>query len=209
MARPRQFDEQTVLAAVRDQFWATGYAATSLDDLLRVTGLGKGSLYAAFGDKHRLYMRVLGDYVEATHGALRAMLAGSPRAIDGLRRYLTAPAEDPSGAGARRGCFLANSTSEMAAADADVLAASGGAFEERTGILAEAVARAQREGDFPAGADPREAARVIVAAQQGIVFMGRTGVDVDTLRATAEVLADRILPGVDPSPGAGARRRRA
>ncbi|MFI5936323.1 TetR/AcrR family transcriptional regulator [Actinoplanes sp. NPDC051494] len=193
MARPRQFDEGTVLAAVRDQFWTAGYAATSLDDLLRVTGLGKGSLYAAFGDKRRLYLRVLGDYIEATHGALRALLADAPRAIDGLRRYLTAPAEDPSGAAARRGCFLVNSTSELAAADADVLAVSRGAFEERTGILAEAVARAQREGDFSTDADPWHAARTVVAAQQGIVFMGRTGVDVAELRATAETLADRVL----------------
>jgi AcrR family transcriptional regulator len=193
MARPRQFDEATVLAAVRDQFWTAGYAATSLDDLLRVTGLGKGSLYAAFGDKHRLYMRVLGDYVEATHGALLAVLAGAPRAIDGLRRYMTAPAEDPSGAVARRGCFLVNGTSEMAAADADVLSLSRGAFAERTAILAEAVARAQREGDLPAGADPQQTARAIVAAQQGIVFIGRTGIDVAELRATAETLADRVL----------------
>jgi AcrR family transcriptional regulator len=193
MARPRQFDEATVLAAVRDQFWTAGYAATSLDDLLRVTGLGKGSLYAAFGDKRRLYLRVLGDYVEATHGALRDMLAGAPRAINGLRRYLTAPAADPSGAGARQGCFLANGTSEMAAADADVLSASRAAFEERTGIIAEAVARAQREGDFDAGTDPQRAARAIVAAQQGIVFMGRTGIEVTELRSVAETLADRVL----------------
>ncbi|GAA3635859.1 TetR/AcrR family transcriptional regulator [Kineosporia mesophila] len=193
MARPRQFDEATVLAAVRDQFWTTGYAATSLDDLLRVTGLGKGSLYAAFGDKRGLYLRVLGDYVDATHGALRALLADSPRAIDGLRRYLTAPAQDPSGADALRGCFLVNSTSELAAADADVLSLSRNAFEERGNILAEAVARAQREGDLSTGTDPQQAARAIVTAQQGIVFMGRTGLDVTELRSVAETLADQIL----------------
>lgn len=191
MARPRQFDEEAVLAAVRDQFWTAGYAATSLHDLLRVTGLGKGSLYAAFGDKHQLYMRVLGDYVQTTHGALRAVLADAPRAVDGLRRYLLSPAQDPDGA--RRGCFLANSTSEMAAADTDVLSFSHSAFEERATILAEAVARAQREGDLSPDTDPQHTARVILAAQQGIVFMGRTGVEVAALRAVAETLADQVL----------------
>ncbi|GAA1612662.1 TetR/AcrR family transcriptional regulator [Actinoplanes couchii] len=196
MARPRQFDEKAVLTAVRDQFWTAGYAGTSLDDLLRVTGLGKGSLYAAFGDKRSLHRRVLGDYVEATHAALRAMLTASPRAVDGLRRYLTAPTEDPTGAAALRGCFLGNSTSEMAAADTDMLAAAHRAFEERTGILAEAVARAQHEGDLPTGTDPAETARAVVTAQQGVVFMGRTGMDVTALRAVAETLADRILSRV-------------
>ncbi|MFP3361751.1 TetR/AcrR family transcriptional regulator, partial [Planococcus sp. SIMBA_143] len=43
MARPRAFDETQVLDAVTEQFWTYGYAATSLDDLMRVSGLGKGS----------------------------------------------------------------------------------------------------------------------------------------------------------------------
>jgi AcrR family transcriptional regulator len=58
VARPRSFDEDEVLRAVRDQFWSTGYAATSKDDILAPTGLGKGSFYGAFGDKHRLFLRV-------------------------------------------------------------------------------------------------------------------------------------------------------
>lgn len=57
------------------------------------------------------------------------------------------------------------------------------------------MARAQREGDLPAGTDPQQAARAIVAAQQGIVFIGRTGIDVAELRATAETLAGQILSG--------------
>lgn len=61
MPRPREFDENRVLLAVRDEFWDKGYAATSMDDLLRVSGLGKGSLYGAFGDKRSLFLRVLRD----------------------------------------------------------------------------------------------------------------------------------------------------
>ncbi|MGH8920910.1 MAG: TetR/AcrR family transcriptional regulator, partial [Actinomycetes bacterium] len=57
MARPRKFDEQTVVRAARDQFWRTGYTATSLDDLMAATGLGRASIYAAFGDKHALFVR--------------------------------------------------------------------------------------------------------------------------------------------------------
>jgi TetR/AcrR family transcriptional repressor of nem operon len=55
MPRPRSFDEDHVLELVRQRFWDTGYAATSLDDLMTATGLAKGSLYGAFGDKHTLF----------------------------------------------------------------------------------------------------------------------------------------------------------
>jgi TetR/AcrR family transcriptional repressor of nem operon len=189
MARPRQFDEKQVLRAVRDQFWTAGYAATSLDDLMRVTGLGKGSLYAAFGDKHQLFLRVLRDYVDSGHALLRRKLTEAPHAVDVLHDYLTRPA----GEDAQRGCFIANSTSELAAADPDVLAEARRTYEQRTTIIAGGIARAQAQGDLPADTDPQDLAAQVVATQQGIVFMGRTGMDVTQLRATAESLTTRLL----------------
>ncbi|MBI0381988.1 TetR/AcrR family transcriptional regulator, partial [Streptomyces albiflaviniger] len=105
MARPRSFDEKQVLNAVRDQFWDAGYAATSLEDLMRVSGLGKGSLYAAFGDKRQLFLRVLHGYTDDSHGRLREALAEAPRALDALRMLLEAPIDEPTGAGTRRGCL--------------------------------------------------------------------------------------------------------
>ena len=77
MARPRKFVEDQVIEAARDQFWAHGYAGTSLDDLVAVTGLGRGSLYGAFGDKHTIFLRALDDYSNMTMAAVRAELRDS------------------------------------------------------------------------------------------------------------------------------------
>src|SRR4051794_10805135 len=107
MARPRQFDDDTVLCAVRDQFWDAGYAATSLQDLMRVSGLGKGSLYAAFGDKHELFLRVLRRYVASLADAVRGSIDSAPRAIDALRSFVMMPVGDLAGESGRRGCLLA------------------------------------------------------------------------------------------------------
>ncbi|GAB4083807.1 TetR/AcrR family transcriptional regulator [Myceligenerans cantabricum] len=184
-----------MLRAVGDQFWNAGYAATSLQDLMRVSGLGKGSLYAAFGDKHQVFLQVLQRYVSASNTVLRQRLAATPRAVDALRAYLIAPVGDPEGVAARRGCFLANSTTELAAADPDVATEARRAYEETTAIVAEYVAKAQADGDLPAEPDPVQTARTLLAAQQGVVFMGRSGMDIETLAATAQTLADRLLPG--------------
>ncbi|MEV6369050.1 TetR/AcrR family transcriptional regulator [Micromonospora musae] len=194
MARPRQFDEDEVLRAVRDQFWDAGYAATSLEDLMRVSGLGKGSLYAAFGDKHQLFLRALRSYNDTSCGYLREMLTSTPRALDALRAFLAAPVSDPGGAAARRGCLMANSTYELATADPDVLEEARRTYERTSALVAECVVRAQHEGDVPADADPIETARALLAAQQGLVFMGRTGLDIDKLTVTARTLAAQLLP---------------
>ena len=191
MARPRQFDEEKVLLAVREQFWNAGYAATSLEDLMRVSGLGKGSLYAAFGDKHQLFLKALRSYNDANDISLRKVLESAPRAIDGLKTFLMAPVGDPTGA--RRGCFMGNSTGELAAADPDVVQEAGRTYEGAAAVVAEGVLRAQQEGDLPPDTDPLDTARALLTAQQGITFMGRTGMDIETLTRTAETLADRLL----------------
>ena len=186
-----------MLGAVCDQFWDAGYAATSLQDLMRVSGLGKGSLYAPFGDKHALFLQGLRRYVASLHRAVRASLDTGPRAIDGLRAFLTMPVGDPSGRAERRGCLLANSTTELAAADPEVAAAARTAYEEITVALAEAVRHAQREGDLSGVLDPVDLARALLAAQQGLTYLGRTGMDVPTLTATAHALTEQLLPAAD------------
>lgn len=192
MARPRAFDEEKVLCAVREQFWTAGYAATSLEDLMRVSGLGKGSLYAAFGDKRQLFLRALRSYTENGHDQLRKALAAVPRAMDALHMLLEAPIADPTGV--RRGCLMANSTCELGNADPEVLAHAHRTYETSTALIADCIVRAQDEGDLPTESDPIALARALLAAQQGIVFMGRTGMDTATLTASARSLADRLLP---------------
>ena len=62
MARPREFDEDRVKEALTRVFWEKGYEATTMQDLVDATGLLKGSLYGAFGDKQALYMIALAHY---------------------------------------------------------------------------------------------------------------------------------------------------
>lgn len=198
MARPRAFDETQVLHAVQQQFWNVGYAATSLGDLMRVSGLGKGSLYAAFGDKHELFFRALRLYTEVNHEHLRRALTEATRAIDALQMLLEAPIDEQAEPGARRGCLLANSTCELANADSSVLSHAHATYEASTALIADCVARAQAEGDLPGELEPISLARAILAAQQGIMFMSRTGMDAATLTDTARSLAARVLPASDP-----------
>jgi TetR/AcrR family transcriptional regulator, transcriptional repressor for nem operon len=66
MARPREFDEGTVLNAAVLCFWKHGYEATSVRHLVVQTGITAASLYNAFGDKRALYQKALDHYVEVS-----------------------------------------------------------------------------------------------------------------------------------------------
>src|ERR1700755_3106540 len=118
MARPRKFDETDVVAGARDEFWTRGYAATSVDDLTSVTGLGKGSLYGAFGDKHSLYLRALDDYIGTSMDTVRKELRDPAHsAYDRLVRHLRGQVRAIAADKELRGCMMAKSAAELSSVD--------------------------------------------------------------------------------------------
>jgi TetR/AcrR family transcriptional regulator, transcriptional repressor for nem operon len=116
MARPREFDEEAVLDAAVQCFWAHGYEATSVRDLIEKTGLTGASLYNAFGDKRALYQRALDHYVEdSVVDRIRRCEALAPREAIGaffaeiVRRSL----DDRQ----HKGCMLVNAALDVAPND--------------------------------------------------------------------------------------------
>lgn len=60
--RPRAFDESRARGAILESFWERGYSGISLDDLSAATGMGRPSLYAAFGNKEQMYLAALDQF---------------------------------------------------------------------------------------------------------------------------------------------------
>jgi AcrR family transcriptional regulator len=176
VARPRQFDEEKILAAVRDLFWRQGYAATSLDDLMRVTGLGKGSIYGAFGDKRNLFLAVLRVYADERVVHAREALHSEKPAIERLRDLFRIREKRKRSPAPCPGCFLFNSTTELALHDAEVRKISKRVYEAIEQLLIETADRAKKDGDLPREVDPSELGRLLLAVTQGLTFLEKTGI---------------------------------
>ena len=69
--RPRSFDERDALEKATQVFWSKGYDGVTIDDLVAGMGVGRPSLYAVFGDKRTLFLRVLKAYAERRALSLR------------------------------------------------------------------------------------------------------------------------------------------
>jgi AcrR family transcriptional regulator len=95
--RPREFDTDAVIERAMGVFWSSGYYGTSLPDLLEATNLSRGSLYAAFGDKHGLFLRALDRYIAEALARLDAELDPGKNALAGLRACLAGYVERTSG----------------------------------------------------------------------------------------------------------------
>jgi AcrR family transcriptional regulator len=194
MARPREFDEAEVVQAARDQFWLHGFNATSLDQLTVVTGLGRGSLYAAFDDKRDLFLRALDDYATTVMGELMADLRdpekrGRDRVVDHIRLITKLLTADTKG----RGCLMAKSAAEMGATDKEVARRVRKWLDGYQRALAEAIRAAQRDGDVDPDVDPDEWALLILALLRGAEALRKGGMPPRAIVAVTDQ-AIELLP---------------
>jgi TetR/AcrR family transcriptional regulator, transcriptional repressor for nem operon len=193
MARPRKFAEGDVVAAARDEFWRRGYAATSVDDLTAATGLGKGSLYGAFGDKHGLYLRALDDYIAESLDEVRAQLRDPAfNAYDRLTRHLRAQVKAIAADKSKRGCMMAKSAAELAGFDDAVEKKVERAYASWRDELVACVKEAQRDGDIDATQNPQALAGVLLAFMRGQEALHKGGAKPAQLKAAAEQMVSLI-----------------
>ena len=80
--RPRSFDETGALEKATQVFWSKGYDGVTIDDLVAGMGVGRPSLYAVFGDKRAIFLRVLKAYAERKGAVSRE---GTPLATESSR----------------------------------------------------------------------------------------------------------------------------
>ena len=126
MARLREFDEDKVIDAVVDCFWARGYEATSVRELADCMGISGASLYNAFGDKRALFVTALERYCT---GRMRERTSGSsaitlPSRADAA--FLAEIIERSLADRDRKGCLLVNSALDVAPHDAALAAVAAG-----------------------------------------------------------------------------------
>ncbi|WP_010524398.1 TetR/AcrR family transcriptional regulator [Nesterenkonia sp. F] len=155
MARTREFATDEAVVAARSVFWEHGYEQASVPELERATGLGRSSIYQAFGSKRGLFDACVESYLaEVIRPRLRPLEQDPVDAgalaeyLDGLRGALG----DAGSAPGRHGCLLMN---------------AAGAPIGREDAIAERVA-AYRE-------ELRAAMRRGLAAARGLGGSGRLG----------------------------------
>lgn len=172
--RPREFDEDAVLDRVVETFWAQGYHATTMSDLVTASGLGRQSLYNAFGDKPALFRRALERYRSTSLSAVLARLNQPHAGLDDLGESLRAIARGQARP-ERRGCLLVNSTMELGHGDPIVGPHVQDHVERLTGAYKRLLRASLDAGELAATVDPTAAAHQLVAVTLGVHVMGRSG----------------------------------
>lgn len=182
--RPRTFTEDDAVDAATEMFWQHGYGGTSMQRLGEGTGVLPGSLHAAFGDKHTLFLRALRRYGGGQREFGKSLQEPGP-VLPRLRQMMYGIAQGAS-AEHPRGCLLGNTAAELANVDTVAAAIVRDAFAELEAAVAQALARSQRSGEVARAIDASAYARVLVALMQGLHIMARLRTEPQQLRQAVD-----------------------
>jgi len=170
-----------------DAFWAKGYEATSMADLCCCTGLHKGSLYQAFGDKHTLFMNALKHYSDSEYHESMALLQGLTSPLEIIRVLVNRICDDASG---EKGCMMINSVVELAPHDPEVKAALQSFGEQRMNAVTEMIANAQAAGEITVKTEPYKLARQLMMTMAGGAAMVKGLLGPEDIKETMNDLID-------------------
>jgi len=178
VGRPREFKEEDVLDSVMKLFWAQGYEGTGLKDILKATGLAKGSIYKAFESKHNLYLKSLERYEVLHVDTAVAALTSSKPPMTRLDDFLSAPLKNVSNGAMNKGCFLCNASADRSDSDEETRALVQRGFQKIGRALATAIFELK-----PGWSDDRiqQAAQMILSVYSGLRIMSRSGLSQATL----------------------------
>jgi len=189
--RPRSFDETGALEKATQVFWSKGYDGVTIDDLVAGMGVGRPSLYSVFGDKRRIFLRVLKAYAEKK-GARAAKALLSPQGLrDSIAGFLRFAVESATEKGSAPGCLLICVAPLVD--DAEVRQFLKDALEGGVALVERRFCDGINAGEIPSDFPVTVRAIQVTDFARGLTMRAQMGTPRKTLLKDAEEAADLVL----------------
>src|SRR5262249_35027944 len=184
--RPRSFDQDAALDRAMMLFWRQGYEPTSMSDLGRVMRLNAPSIYAAFGNKERLFLRVLARYLKTRISGIERTLEAASTAKEGVRdllmraaRRFTAPENPP-------GCLVALAAARVSPQARMIQRKLRDRRRRREDLLEARIQQGVKAGELPARTRAGPLAKFYSTVLNGMALEAAEGASRAELEAVVE-----------------------
>lgn len=190
MARPRSESRDDLVVSAMRVFWKNGFATTSVDDLVKATGVSRGGIYTDFRDKEGLLLGCLDAYREKYVDPALSILRSDQDGLKGIDAYFSHFIRLHKQHGMPGpGCFLANVMTELAPHDQAVRAIVAKHMADLRKAFRGAVEKSAKcAGANLTNAELNEIAGFLATASQGLWSYGRSIADIGELERFKDVL---------------------
>ncbi|TAM60592.1 TetR/AcrR family transcriptional regulator [bacterium] len=204
MPRSKTFEPQETLRAAMHLFWARGFGQTSIDELVRSTGVQRYGLYSSFGGKQGLFRRSLDLYRDEVAGRWMTPLRRPHASLQQVRAFFEQFGEQIGRPQGRLGCLMVVTSAETAPLETATRKRISMHFEQLQAALAAALDRAAALGELRANLDVQQTAALLLGALIGLLSLMRSPAPRDlvlhSLRGALHLIDELRQPGArDPS----------
>lgn len=204
----KQFDVEQARDSAMAVFWAKGYKATSMQELLEAMGIQRGSFYDTFGSKRGILLDSLRRYDRERAKAF-AELRRSATAAQVIGRVFRRIVEGRGGKSGPTGCFLVSSASELAPGDPEIASIVNHAFEETESFLRAVIEDGKSRAEIPGNVEPRPAARALLGMLLGMQVLARSGADRRVLASISDQAMAFIVQASPRAPHRPGERKKS
>ena len=166
-------------------FWRQGYESTSIADLTQAMGINPPSLYAAFGDKERLFLEAVERYGGHSGQTPESILSTAPSAREAVERLLEAAAREFTDPSHPPGCMVVSAATNCSAGAVHVQAALAARRRAAEAKMKSRIERGMKQGELPPRTDCGALAKFYCTVMEGMSIQARDGATRKSLLATA------------------------
>lgn len=184
--RPVLYKDKHLIEKAQEIFWKKGYTATSLGDLLKVTGAGSGSFYNTFkGGKKEVFRKAILQRREAFN-QFKNVLRESEAPLDLIKDFFRSVGQADEETHLK-GCIIANSVVEMANIDNDLEQEAVNILKEVEQMFSDVIREAQELGKINNQTNPLVLGRYLITFWCGLNTLRRMYPERETLLRQIEM----------------------
>ncbi len=167
MGRKLEFNCERAVERAMGVFWAKGYSAASMRDLLKAMRIGEGSFYHLFGSKNRLYLECLRQYNETVTRRRLALLEAEPSVRQALRNFFRGLMDDLDNPKKPHVCLMSRSLSPDVMDEPDLASSVKSGMKQFEKCISARLERGKQAGELPANFQSAVSAQIIFTFLQG------------------------------------------
>lgn len=181
MVRTREFDPETALSKAVDLFSSRGYSDTSMDDIVRATGVSRYGLYGTFGNKRELFEQALERYADSMGRQSYLRLLEPDASLAHIRAIFDERIAAMCNSGENRGCMLCHTAMELAPHDPEIKGVLQRFLKRMSKAFAIGLETAKENGEVKIDLDTKAAGDFLTGAIFGLAVLARSGFPRTTL----------------------------